>query len=60
MTRNIENLENPQLKLFDQDEPSISFAPAKRAQLATLVEALLAEIAAALATWEADDEQGHG
>jgi hypothetical protein len=57
MTRNIGNLENPQPGLFDCQEPSIVLTPTQSAQLATLVEALLAEIVAALAKREAGDEQ---
>ena len=60
MTRKIRNLENSQLRLFDQGEPSVVLAPKQESQLATLVEALLLEIAAALATGEADDDQDHG
>jgi hypothetical protein len=57
MTRRNSNLENPQPGLFDQDEPSITLAPLQTAQLATLVEALLLEIAVALATEEIGDDQ---
>lgn len=60
MTRHIEHHKNPQPGLFELDEPSIALAPTQRAHLATLVDALLAEIAAALATGEAGDEQDHG
>jgi hypothetical protein len=59
MTRRIANLDNPQPELFDQDEPSVALMPAQRARLATLVVALLLEIAVALATGEAGDEQDH-
>ena len=52
--------ENPQPGLFDQEEPRVALAPAENARLTTLVEALLLEIAAALATGEAGDEQDHG
>ena len=41
-----------------EEVPRIALAPAQKAQLATLVEALLAEIAAALAR-EAGNEQDH-
>ena len=41
------------------DEPSVVLAPAQTAQLAMLVETLLLEIAAALATGEVGDEQDH-
>ena len=60
MTRKIKNLENPQRGLFDQGEPSVVMAPRQENQLATLVEALLLEIAVALATGEAGDDQDHG
>jgi hypothetical protein len=61
MTRRAAIIDNPQPGLFDQDEdePSVALAPALRARLATLVVALLVEIAAALATGEAGDEQDH-
>jgi hypothetical protein len=57
MTRGIANTEEPQPGLFDRDEPSVALTPAQRAHLATLVAALLIEIAVALATGEAGDEQ---
>ena len=48
--------------LFEQDElrvlPALSLS--QKEQLATLVEALLLEIAAALANGEAGDDQDHG
>jgi hypothetical protein len=59
MTRRIANTEDPQPGLFDRDEPSVALTPAQRARLATLVATLLAEIAVALATGEAGDEQDH-
>jgi hypothetical protein len=59
MTRRIANLDNPQPGLFDQDEPSVELMPAQRVRLATLVATLLLEIAMALATGEAGDEQDH-
>ena len=59
MTRPTENLENPQPGLFEQEAPRVALEPAQTAQLTTLVEALLLEIAAALATGEAGDEQDH-
>ena len=49
MTR---QFENPQPSLFDGDEP--------RVELATLVKALLLEIATALANGETSDDQDHG
>ena len=59
MTRTIANSENPQPGLFDQTEPSAVLTPKQEAQLATLVEALLIEIAATLASREAGHEQDH-
>jgi hypothetical protein len=58
MTRKAANLE-PSQGLFDLDEPSVVLAQVKTAHLVTLVEALLIEIAIALATGEEGDEQDH-
>jgi hypothetical protein len=52
--------QSPERSLFEQEEQRIELTPAHRAQLATLVEALLREIAAALATGEAGDDQDNG
>jgi hypothetical protein len=46
--------------LFEQDEPRVLPVPSQREQLATLVEALLLEIAVALAAREVGDDQDHG
>src|SRR5712671_4896997 len=46
--------------LFEQDEPRVLPALSQKEQLATLVEALLLEIAAALASGEVGDDQDHG
>ena len=51
---------SPQADLFENDEPHVVPPPALKARLAMLVEALLLEIAAALATGEAGDDQDHG
>jgi hypothetical protein len=51
---------SPQADLFENDEPHAVPPPALKTRLATLVEALLLEIAAALATGEAGDDQDHG
>jgi hypothetical protein len=59
MRRNSRNPEKPQPGLFDQDEPDVVLLPTQKAQLSTLIEALFIEIAAALATGEASDEQDH-
>jgi hypothetical protein len=48
-----------QLRLFGQDQPCAALLPAQRAQLSAQVEALFIEIAEALATEEACDEQDH-
>ena len=53
-------LASPQADLFENDEPHAVPPPALKTRLATLVEALLLEIAAALATGEAGDDQDHG
>jgi hypothetical protein len=50
--------QQPSLLELIEEVPRISLAPAQKAQLATLVEALLAEIAATLAR-EAGNEQDH-
>jgi hypothetical protein len=46
--------------LFEQDEPCVVLALSQTEQLATLVEALLLEIAAALASGEVGDDKDHG
>jgi hypothetical protein len=46
--------------LFEQEEPRVLLALSQKEQLATLVEALLLEITAALANGEAGDDQDHG
>ena len=53
-------VENQQPSLFDliKETPRIALTPAQKAELATLVEALLAEIAATLAR-EVGNEQDH-
>jgi len=58
MKRRAANLE-PQQGLFDLEEPSVVLAQVKTAQLVMLVEALLIEIAVALAAGEESDEQDH-
>lgn len=50
--------QQPSLLELIEEVPRIALAPAQKAQLATLVEALLAEIAAALPR-EAGNEQDH-
>ena len=51
---------NIQPDLFEQDEPRVLPAFSQKEQRATLVEALLLEIAAALANEEVGDDQDHG
>jgi hypothetical protein len=51
--------ENPQPDLFDENEPPVALALEQEANLAMLVEALLVEIATALANGEIDDDQDH-
>jgi hypothetical protein len=46
--------------LFEQDEPSVAQVPGQMEQLAALVEALLLEIAVALAAGKVGDDQDHG
>jgi hypothetical protein len=46
--------------LFEQDEPRVLPALSQKEQLATLVEALLIEIAAALANGGVANDQDHG
>jgi hypothetical protein len=46
--------------LFEQEEPRALPSPLQKEQLATLVEALLREIAVALAAGEVGDDQDHG
>ena len=58
MKRKTANLEPP-LGLFDLEEPIVVLAQVKTAQLIMLVEALLIEIAVALAAEEEGDEQDH-
>ena len=49
-----------QLDLFEQDEPRALPSPLQKEQLAALVEALLLEIAVALAAREIGDDEDHG
>ncbi len=55
-----QNAASRQPDLFDVDEHQTTPIPAQREQLAALVEALLREIAAALAAGEVGDDQDHG
>jgi hypothetical protein len=51
--------EKLQPSLFDEDECPVELAAAQMVDLAALVEALLRDIATALANAETGDEQGH-
>jgi hypothetical protein len=57
MTRQPKQL---QTSLFDEDESSVELATAQMVDLVALVEALLREIATALANAEIGDEQDNG
>jgi hypothetical protein len=57
MTRELENF---QLSLFDENKQRFELAAAQRADLATLVEVLLREIATALAEGDSANDQDHG
>ena len=57
MVQTIEN-QQPSLLELIEEAPRVALAPARNAQLAMLVEILLAEIAATLAR-EVDNEQNH-
>jgi len=59
MPRKTEMPESIQLGLFDQGQPGVELSPTSRRQLAALIEALMIEIAAALATREVGDDQDH-
>jgi hypothetical protein len=56
MTRQSEKL---QPCLFEEDEPSVALTTTQLADLATLVEALLREIATVLTSGKIDDDQDH-
>ena len=55
-----QNAASRQPDLFDVDEHQTTPLPAQREQLAALVEALLREIATALASGESGHDQDHG
>ncbi len=57
MTRQSKTL---QPSLFEDEAPRVVLAAAQMVDLAALVEALLREIATALANGETGDEQDHG
>ena len=57
MPRKSETRDSAQPGLFEQGHPGIDLPPATSRELVTFVEALLLEIAAALATQEVSDDQ---
>lgn len=59
MPRKSEKRESMQLGLFEQKQPDVQLSPTRRQLLATQIETLLLEIAAALATHEVGDDQDH-
>jgi broad specificity phosphatase PhoE len=59
MPRKSETPESTQLGLFQQGQPDVELPPTGKRQLAELIEFLMVEIAAALATGEVGDDQDH-
>ena len=59
MNRSIENPDPTIPDLFEQGPSRVMLPPALKPQLSKLVEAMLAEIAAALANGEVGHEQDH-
>jgi hypothetical protein len=59
MPRKTDTRESIRLGLFEQGQPDVELSPGRRRQLAALIEALMIEIAAALTTGEAGDDQDH-
>jgi hypothetical protein len=61
VTRRLKNhqLKTPQLDLFEEGAPFVDMSVAPMADLAALVQALLCEIATALAKRRAGDDQDH-
>ena len=59
MPRNSETRENLQPGLFEQSPPDVELSATRRKQLAALIETMMSEMAAALATGEVGDEQDH-
>ena len=52
--------QNLQPSLFEEDPPPVGLLPSQRDDLVAVVEALLREIATALASKETGDDQDHG
>ena len=59
MKRKSTSSENLQLQLFAQDQSRVALLSIQKAQLSAQVEVLFIEIAEALATGEAGDDQDH-
>lgn len=59
MNRTIENADPTIPDLFELEASRVTLPPALKPQLTKLVEAMLAEIAAALASGEVSHEQDH-
>jgi hypothetical protein len=59
MPRRSETPESTQPGLFEQGQPDVELSPTRRRQLVPLIEALMVEIAAALAIREDGDDQDH-
>jgi hypothetical protein len=59
MRRRNLKVENRLPTLFEEEAPRIDLSEMQREQLAKLLEALFAEIAAALSTREVGDDQDH-
>ena len=59
MRRRNLKVENRFPTLFEEETPGIDLSEMQRARLANLLEALFAEIAAALSTREVGDDQDH-
>ena len=59
MRRRNPKVENRLPTLFEEEAPTIDLSEMQRARLANLLEALFAEIAAALSTREVGDDQDH-
>ena len=57
MPRKTKTRESLQVGLFEQGQPDVELSPARSQQLVALIEALMIEIAAALAIGEVGDDQ---
>jgi hypothetical protein len=59
MPRKAETSESIQPGLFEQGQPEVKLSAPRRQQLSALIEALMIEIASALATGEVGNDQDH-